>query len=76
VRTPDHGALNSEPAMDSFFDAFRYGIRPGVRIDRVSALQVAATIRALLGLTLPAATGTPIVAIGPADAAGRRDRAR
>jgi hypothetical protein len=42
----------------------------------VSALQVAPTIAALLELTLPAATGTPIDAILSPEPARRRDRVR
>lgn len=69
-----HGALNSEAAMDAIFVAAGHGIRPGARIDRVSALQVAPTIAALLDLTLPGATGAPIDAILSPDTTRRRER--
>lgn len=55
-----HGALSSDPEMDSIFVASGQGIRAGVRLDRVSATQVGPTIAALLDLKLPAATGTPV----------------
>jgi len=55
-----HGALSSDPEMDSIFVASGRGIRAGVRLDRVSATQVAPTIAALLDLELPASTGTPL----------------
>ncbi len=53
-----HGALNTDPEMDSIFVASGFGIRPGVRMERVSAVQVAPTIAALLDLRLPAAGAT------------------
>ncbi|MBA2258681.1 MAG: alkaline phosphatase family protein [Acidobacteria bacterium] len=66
-----HGALNTDPAMDSIFVAWGYGIRPGVRVERVSAVQVAPTIAALLDLRMSAA-GAPIDAILSAPDKGRR----
>ena len=60
--------------MESIFVASGFGIRPGVHVDRVSALQIAPTIAALLDLRLPAA-GAPIDAIlAPVMKGRRRDR--
>ncbi|MBA2302214.1 MAG: alkaline phosphatase family protein [Acidobacteria bacterium] len=58
-----HGALNTDPLMDSIFVASGEGIRTGVRVDRIFAEQVAPTISALLGLRLPAAAGAPVTGI-------------
>lgn len=70
-----HGALNTEAAMDSIFVASGSGIRAGVQVDRVSALQIAPTIAALLDVRLPGAAGAPIDAIlAPAAKPERRKR--
>lgn len=69
-----HGALNTDAGMESIFIASGAGIRPGVQVERVSALQVAPTIAALLGVRLPAA-GAPMDAIlAPVVTRPRRDR--
>lgn len=58
-----HGGLNTDPDMDAIFVASGRRIRVGARVDRVSALQVAPTIAALLDLPWPATAGTPVNAI-------------
>ena len=58
-----HGALSSDPAMEAIFVASGRGIRKGVRVDSVSATQVAPTIAALLGVKLPASTAAPVMEI-------------
>jgi len=52
-----HGYLNSDPDMDAIFIAWGRGIRAGARADRISNLDVAPTIAALLGVKLPSADG-------------------
>lgn len=47
-----HGYLASDPDMDGIFVAWGRGIRPGVRLGRVSNLDVAPTAARLLGLTM------------------------
>jgi arylsulfatase A-like enzyme len=37
-----------------------YGVKPGTRLGRVSNLDVAPTIAALLGVKLPTADGKPL----------------
>ena len=55
-----HGYLNSDSQMQAIFLAWGSGIRPGVRLDHISNLDVAPTIAALLGIELTNATGRPL----------------
>jgi len=52
-----HGYINSDSDMDAIFIAWGRGIRAGARADRISNLDVAPTIAALLGVKLPSADG-------------------
>jgi predicted AlkP superfamily pyrophosphatase or phosphodiesterase len=52
-----HGYSASDPELDGIFLASGAGIRKGVKLDRVSNLDVAPTIARLLDLKLPTATG-------------------
>jgi predicted AlkP superfamily pyrophosphatase or phosphodiesterase len=55
-----HGYLNSDSEMQAIFLAWGDGIRPGVRLDRISNLDVAPTIATLLGVELKSVTGHPL----------------
>jgi predicted AlkP superfamily pyrophosphatase or phosphodiesterase len=55
-----HGYLNSDSQMQAIFLAWGSGIRPGVRLDRISNLDVAPTIAALLGIEMTNVTGHPL----------------
>jgi predicted AlkP superfamily pyrophosphatase or phosphodiesterase len=55
-----HGYLNSDPEMQAIFLAWGSGIRPGVRLDQISNLDVAPTIAALLGIEMTNVTGRPL----------------
>ena len=64
-----HGYPNSDPELDGIFLASGYGIKPGVKLERVSNLDVAPTIAELLGVPLPNVDGrvlTEILATPPA----------
>jgi predicted AlkP superfamily pyrophosphatase or phosphodiesterase len=50
-----HGYVNSMPDMQALFVASGAAIRPGVKLDAISNLQVAPTIAKILGLQLPEA---------------------
>jgi predicted AlkP superfamily pyrophosphatase or phosphodiesterase len=52
-----HGYANSDPELDGVFFASGYGIKPGVKIERVRNLDVAPTIAELLGVPLPNVEG-------------------
>lgn len=52
-----HGYLASNPQMNGVFVAWGRGIRPGVKLDRVDAIDVAPTIAELFGQKLPEADG-------------------
>ena len=52
--------MNSDSEMQAIFLAWGDGIRPGVRLDRISNLDVAPTIAALLGVELKNVTGRPL----------------
>jgi predicted AlkP superfamily pyrophosphatase or phosphodiesterase len=58
-----HGYLNSDPQMQAIFIAWGTGIKPGVRLGKISNLDVAPTIAALLGIELTNATGRPLTRI-------------
>jgi hypothetical protein len=55
-----HGYLNSDSEMQAIFLAWGSGIRPGVRLDHISNLDVAPTIAALLGIEMTNVTGRPL----------------
>jgi hypothetical protein len=57
------GALDGEAASATGLVAFGRGIRPGVRVPRMSQLDVAPTLAALLGVTLEAAQGRSLVGL-------------
>jgi predicted AlkP superfamily pyrophosphatase or phosphodiesterase len=52
-----HGYRNNDPELDGVFIASGYGIRKGVKLERVSNLDVAPTAAALLGVKLPEVEG-------------------
>lgn len=52
-----HGYLASDPEMDGVLVAWGYGIRGGVRLDRIANLDVAPTLAELLGVSLPQVEG-------------------
>src|SRR5580692_5539711 len=52
-----HGYLNNDAEMQAIFLAWGDGIRPGVRLDRISNLDVAPTIASLLGVEMKSVTG-------------------
>lgn len=51
--TGSHGYINSDPELDAIFVACGAGIRPGVVLDRISNMDVAPTVAALLGIHMP-----------------------
>jgi predicted AlkP superfamily pyrophosphatase or phosphodiesterase len=55
-----HGYLNTDPKMQAIFIAWGRDIPKGIRLDRISNLDVAPTIAALLGLEMPQAKGHAI----------------
>jgi predicted AlkP superfamily pyrophosphatase or phosphodiesterase len=55
-----HGYLNNDAEMQAIFLAWGNGIRPGVRLDHISNLDVAPTIAALLGVEMTNVTGHPL----------------
>jgi predicted AlkP superfamily pyrophosphatase or phosphodiesterase len=55
-----HGALNTEASMRALFLAWGHGIKPGVRLGDVRAIDVAPTIAEWLGVSLPSADGTSL----------------
>ena len=64
-----HGYPNSDPELDGIFLASGYGIKPGVKLERVRNLDVAPTVAELLGVPLPNVDGhvlTEILAAPPA----------
>lgn len=52
-----HGYLASDPDLDAIFIASGYGVKPGLKLDRVATIDVAPTIARLLGVALPTAKG-------------------
>jgi len=52
-----HGYLNSDPKMQAIFVAWGAGIASGIRLDKISNLDVAPTIAAILGIDLKTARG-------------------
>jgi predicted AlkP superfamily pyrophosphatase or phosphodiesterase len=55
-----HGYLNTDPKMQAIFIAWGRDIPKGVRLDRISNLDVAPTIAMLLNFKMPQAKGQPI----------------
>ena len=55
-----HGALNTDPSMRALFLAWGRGVKPGVRLGDVRAIDVAPTIAEWLGVALPTADGTSL----------------
>ncbi len=58
-----HGYPASDPELDGVFIAWGYGIKPGVKLGRISNLDVAPTIAELLGVKLPDIEGRPLTEI-------------
>lgn len=58
-----HGYPNSDPELDGIFLASGYGIKPGVKLERVTNLDVAPTIAELLGVPLPNVEGRVLTEI-------------
>jgi hypothetical protein len=52
-----HGYLASDPELDGIFIASGYGVKPGVKLERVSSLDVAPTVAKLLDVKLSKAKG-------------------
>jgi predicted AlkP superfamily pyrophosphatase or phosphodiesterase len=52
-----HGYIATDPEMDALFIASGYGVRAGVKLDRIANIDVAPTIAKLLGVPLPTAKG-------------------
>jgi len=52
-----HGYLNTDPKMQAIFVAFGAGIASGVRLGKISNLDVAPTIAAILGIEMKMAKG-------------------
>ena len=55
-----HGYLATDPEMDGIFIATGAGIKKGVKLPRVSSLDLAPTIARLLGVTMPEPEGRVI----------------
>jgi predicted AlkP superfamily pyrophosphatase or phosphodiesterase len=58
-----HGYASADPDMDAVFVAWGRGVKPGARLERISNLDVAPTIAALLGIPMPTAQGKPAKAL-------------
>jgi predicted AlkP superfamily pyrophosphatase or phosphodiesterase len=52
-----HGYAASDPELDGVFLIAGYGIKAGVRLERVANLDVAPTLAGLLGVSLPDVEG-------------------
>jgi hypothetical protein len=55
-----HGYLASDPDMNPIFIAAGAGVSAGLKLEKVSNLDLAPTIAKLLGVSLPTAKGNPI----------------
>jgi len=55
-----HGYLAEDPDLDAIFIASGWGVKPGVKLDKVSSIDVAPTIAKLLDLQLRKAKGKPL----------------
>jgi predicted AlkP superfamily pyrophosphatase or phosphodiesterase len=67
-----HGYAASDPDMNTMFLAWGYGIRAGATLDRMSMLDVAPTLAALLGLELKNVEGRVLQEILVADQLKKR----
>ncbi|MBW3597154.1 MAG: ectonucleotide pyrophosphatase/phosphodiesterase [Planctomycetes bacterium] len=63
ARGGTHGYLPGDPDMLGSLVISGYGVKSGVSLGRVSNLDVAPTIAALLGISLPSADGKPLTKI-------------
>ncbi len=52
-----HGYLASDPELDGMFVAWGYGIKQGIKLDRIANIDIAPTIADLLGISFPNADG-------------------
>jgi hypothetical protein len=52
-----HGHLPDQPRMGALFVAWGAGIRAGVKLERVRAIDIAPTAARILGIDLPTADG-------------------
>lgn len=57
------GFLPDKPGSAVGFVAWGAGIRPGLQVPRLSQIDVAPTVAALLGFELPGADGSPLIGI-------------
>jgi predicted AlkP superfamily pyrophosphatase or phosphodiesterase len=64
-----HGYLNTDPKMQAIFLAWGAGVRKGVRLDRISNLDVTSTLAALLELQMPNVSGHAIPVEEPVSSA-------
>ncbi len=60
-----HGYLNTDPDMQAVFIASGAGVTPGTTLGVIRNLDVAPTIAAWLGLTMPDIDGRPLAALVP-----------
>lgn len=60
-RRGTHGHLPDQPFMYATFVAAGSGIRKGARLEKISSMDIAPTIAALLGVKLPGAEGRVLV---------------
>jgi predicted AlkP superfamily pyrophosphatase or phosphodiesterase len=58
-----HGYLNTDSKMDSIFVAWGAQIAPGKRLEKISNLDVAPTIAAILGIEMTTAKGHALLSI-------------
>jgi predicted AlkP superfamily pyrophosphatase or phosphodiesterase len=59
----NHGYLNTDPELDGVFIASGYGIKRGVRLEKIDNRDVAPTIASLLGFEMRGIEGKPLEAI-------------
>lgn len=72
-----HGYPASDPELEGTFIAWGYGIKPGVKLGRISNLDIAPTLAELLGLKLPETEGhvlSEILSTEPATPASTASR--
>jgi predicted AlkP superfamily pyrophosphatase or phosphodiesterase len=62
-RKGSHGHDANLPDLHATFVAWGAGVRPSVRLGVISNLSVAPTIAKLLGMSIPGAEGTPLLAL-------------
>ncbi len=56
-----HGYLASDPDLDAIFIASGFGVKPGMKLERVANIDVAPTIAKLLGVSFGTARAKPVV---------------